>query len=56
MKSKKTFEMWFAAVAAEVKRKTGMDIRDLPDCPFRDWYDDKVSAASAAKKAVKNMD
>lgn len=51
---KKTFEVWMKEVAVAVRALSGMDLRDLPDCPFRDWYDDRVSAKTAAKRCIKN--
>ena len=31
----------------------GLSVYDLPDCCFRDWYDDGVSAVGAARRAIK---
>ena len=50
---KKSFENWLARIDAIVSEKCGLSVHDLPDCPFRDWYDDGVSAASAAKRAIR---
>jgi hypothetical protein len=47
------FESWMKIVDALVRRKTGLSVYDLPDCPFRDWFDGRASAATAANRAVK---
>lgn len=52
---KRTFEQWFAAVDAEVKATIGMSVKCLPDCPFYDWYNAKVSPKTAAKRAIKGL-
>ena len=51
---RKSFDEWFKEVDRKVRVLFGISVRDLPDCPFRDWYDDGVSASSAAKRAAKN--
>ena len=48
------FEMWLTEVDQVVEDRVGMSVHDLPDCPFRDWYDDGMKAATAAGKAIKN--
>lgn len=50
---KQTFEAWFAAVEKAVQAKTGLSLQDLPDCCYRDWYEDGMSAKTAASKAVR---
>ena len=49
-----TFEAWMRQVDAEVTRRTGLGVDDLPDCCFRDWYEDDMSPSSAAKRAIRN--
>ena len=34
--------------------RTGMSSDDLPDSPYRDWYDDGVKPSGAASRAIKN--
>jgi len=48
-----TFTEWFQRVDANVDLKTGLSVRDLPDCPFMDWYEDGISPRSAASKAIR---
>lgn len=53
MPQKLTFDAWMKLVDSLVQRKTGLSVYDLPDCAYRDWYDDGKTPASAAAKAVK---
>ena len=41
------------AVDEECWRLAGLSINDLPDVPLVEWYDDDVSASSAARKAIR---
>lgn len=50
---KKSFEEWFGDVNAAVIRRIGLSVHDLPDCPFRDWFEDGFSAKSAASAAIR---
>lgn len=49
---KQTFEAWLALVDAKLIRDVGMDHATLPDMPWRDWFDDNMSATEAAQFAV----
>lgn len=51
--AKMTFEQWLNKVDAAVESRTGLSRDDLPDCPYRDWYDDGVSPSAAASRAIK---
>lgn len=53
---KKSFEAWMKMVDAIISSKIGLSSNDLPDCPFMDWWEDGMSSASAAKKAIKNAE
>lgn len=46
------FEIWRQAVDELVWRRAGCGLDDLPDCAYRDWYDDGVSPARAAARAL----
>jgi len=48
-----SFEAWMQEVDNAVSRRTGMSVHDLPDVPFRDWYDDGVPPRSAAARAIR---
>lgn len=48
-----SFESWMQEVDNAVSRRTGMSVHDLPDVPFRDWYDDGTSPRSAAARAIR---
>lgn len=47
-----SFDDWMHRVDAIVWRCVGMSVYDLPDCPFRDWYDDRLRPSRAASRAV----
>jgi hypothetical protein len=51
--TKPDFDTWMKQVDRAVSAKTGVSVHDLPDCSFRDWYDQGVSASSAAARCVK---
>ena len=48
-----TFEEWMAEVDHFCYAKAGLSIYDLPDCCFRDWYDDGMSPRRAAADALR---
>jgi hypothetical protein len=47
-----TFETWMHAVDVAVEHRAGVSVHDLPDCCFRDWYEDDVPPVTAAKRAL----
>lgn len=47
-----SFEDWMQKVDQAVGAKAGLSVYDLADMPYRDWYDDGMSPASAAKRAL----
>lgn len=53
MRPRETFESWMENVDRAVAAKTGLRVHDLPDCSFRNWYDDGVRAKSAASRAIR---
>lgn len=49
-----TFETWKAAVDKIIAaRLYGLTADDLPDCPYRRWYEAKLSPREAASRAIK---
>jgi hypothetical protein len=48
-----TFDEWMARIDRLVYLR-GLSVYDLPDCPFRDWYDKRVRPIRAANKALAN--
>jgi hypothetical protein len=48
-----TFDEWMAEVDNAVERIAGMSVHDLPDCCFRDWFDDDVKPVSAARRSIR---
>ena len=49
-----TFEQWMQKVNTAISNKIGLTSDDLPDCCYRDWFDDGISPKSAATMALKN--
>lgn len=49
-----TFEQWMALVDGQCERRAGCSVHDLPDCCFRDWFEDGVSASGAAVRAIRS--
>jgi len=47
-----TFKQWMKALDDLTWNMVGMSIHDLPDCCYRDWYDDKVSPTEAVERAI----
>jgi hypothetical protein len=52
--STQTFEEWQATIDRYVGRVIGLSIHDLPDQPYRDWYDGEVTAKEAAREIVES--
>lgn len=50
---KATFEQWLKQVDEFVKAKTYLCVSDLPDCPYRAWYEGGKTAKGAANAAIK---
>jgi hypothetical protein len=48
------FGEWMRLVDAAVWSRAGCSILDLPDCPFRDWYDEGLTPRDAAQRAIRN--
>ena len=47
------FNGWMAKVNALIEARLGMSSSDLPDCCYRDWYDEGVTPKGAASRAIK---
>jgi hypothetical protein len=48
-----TFKVWMAKVDALIEAKYGVTTADLIDHCYDDWFEDGMTAAAAAKKAVR---
>lgn len=48
----KTFDQWMSEVNEQLLRMMEVDYRDLPDCPYHDWFDDGWSPDGAAEEAI----
>jgi hypothetical protein len=47
------FRAWMKKVDAHISRKLGgLTSDDLPDCCYRDWFNDGTSPSKAAKMAM----
>lgn len=46
------FSQWMQAVDATVESRAGVSVHDLPDCCFRDWFEDETPPATAARRAL----
>lgn len=53
MAAKMTFESWKRSVDLFVGKLCGVSADDLPDAPYRDWYDRGTMPEAAAKKAIR---
>lgn len=49
-----SFEEWKEEVNKTVEREIALSCDDLPDQPYRQWYDDRISIKIAAKRVIKN--
>ena len=43
----KTFNLWMKQVEQKLLNTIGLSHLDLPDFPFRDWFDDGISVSEA---------
>lgn len=48
----KNFERWKRSVDRAVESRIGLSADDLPDCPYRDWFEDDVPPDAAACRAI----
>ena len=46
------FRNWMQEVDACIDDLSGFISDDLPDCPYRDWFDDDMSPEEAAEFAL----
>mgnify|MGYP001293243849 CR=1 FL=1 len=48
------FNSWVDAVDHEVDAIAGVSVHDLPDVPFRAWFEDGMTPREAAEEALEN--
>jgi len=48
----RTFDEWFYAVDHLLQYNLGISTDDLPDCPYSQWYADRLRPIRAANKAL----
>ncbi len=51
-KDQPTFEQWMERVDGLVMRHASVSIYDLPDCPYYDWYNQRLKPVRAANKVL----
>ena len=49
------FDRWMERVDAYLESKLGLNSADLPDCCYRDWFDDGIGPVLAARRAIKSV-
>lgn len=50
------FDGWMEDVDNAVEALAGVSVHDLPDCCYRDWFDEGLSPREAARLALQNAD
>jgi len=48
-----TFEQWMSRIDRLLWHTRGISAQDLPDCQYRNWYDDRVRPIYAANRALR---
>lgn len=48
-----SFDEWMKRVDALVQHAAGISVYDLPDCLYRDWYEDRLRPIRAAARALR---
>jgi hypothetical protein len=51
---KDDFAVWMEAVDREIENRCFLSADDLPDQPYRDWFDCGLSPKEAAVRAIRN--
>jgi hypothetical protein len=46
------YESWLQEVDRIVSETAGLSLFDLEDVPMRDWFEDRVRARTAARRAL----
>ena len=47
------FDIWVRKVNQVIEMNTGLGLDDLPDCPYRDWFEQGMSPVKAARWAIR---
>lgn len=48
-----TFELWMDEIDGIMQGMVGCSVYDLPDCLYRDWFEDGVPPPEAATRVIK---
>ena len=51
-----SFTDWLCKVNKAIEARIGLTSDDLPDCPYRDWFEDGMGPNTAARLAIKNSE
>lgn len=51
-----TFDDWRKSLDLAFLAATGLDLRDMPDCPFSDWYEDGLGPEDAVELALVELE
>lgn len=54
-RKKMTFETWMITVNDLVESMVYVSTEDLPDCCYRDWFDEGITPLQAARRAIKRV-
>jgi hypothetical protein len=54
MSRRRSYDEWYALAEKACLALCGLSLSDLPDVCFMDWYEDGVSPAACAKRAIRN--
>ncbi len=46
------FDQWMKEIDEILERDADINSQDLPDQPYRDWFNDELSAKEAAHRAL----
>lgn len=50
------YQEWKEEINRYLWREWDVTMEYLPDCPYRDWYEENVSAREAAMEAIRNAE
>lgn len=51
-----SYERWLQQIDTYLAMMVGVSHQDLPDQPYRDWYEDGIGAAEAAAALLEMAD
>ena len=51
----KTFDVWMVEVDRQLEVACGLASDELPDCSYRDWFDDELTATEAVELVLEEV-